>query len=227
MESGFWKKPTPWVCTIFALSMLLFLISLATWREGRRFVSRRLHPEEARIVGEAMTLWGKLPGVERLDDCRSVLRSGELRVMHSLTFVRAQERSTFGYTSEHGRILLNPRICFAQQKMRGGSSPAEADVVATLATLYHEMHHLRHGATEEAAYEAEWRLTRTGREWAEEQSEVSLAQAFTEWEEEIPSRIQLTLGNDVWQRISARNGRLTAYRGGAEPLSEASVVLKR
>lgn len=211
MKEGFWQRPTPWVWAIFGLSMLLFVISMATWREGRRFVSRRLHPEEARIVAEAMTLWGKLPGVGRLDDCRSVLSSGELRVMHSLTFVRAQERSTFGYTSEHGRILLNPRVCFAQQKMRGGSSPAEADVVATLATLYHEMHHWRHGATEEAAYEAEWQLIRAGREWAELQSQASLAQAFAEWEEEIPSRIQLTLGNAVWQRVLARRSENSGF----------------
>lgn len=203
-SEGFWRKPSPWVGTVFGLSLLLFLVSMATWREGRRFVSRRLEPKEARIVGEAMKLWSEIPGVERVEGCRSVLHSGELRVMHALTFVRAQERATFGYTSEHGRILLNPGICFASQRMSGSEKPSDSDIVATLATLYHEMQHLRYGATEEAAYEAEWHLVRSAKEWASTQGRPSLSHAFSVWEEEMPERVRLTLGQECVERVQAR-----------------------
>lgn len=203
-SGGFWRKPSPWVWTVFGLSMLLFFVSMATWREGRRFVSRRLEPKEARVVGEAMKLWSEIPGVERVEGCRSLVNSGELRVMHALTFVRAQERATFGYTSEHGRILLNPAICFASQRMSGLERPTESDIVATLATLYHEMQHLRYGASEEAAYEAEWHLVRCARAWASDQGRASLSQAFSVWEEEMPERVRLTLGQESVDRVQAR-----------------------
>ncbi len=181
--------------------MVLFAVSMATWHEGRRFVSRRLQPRETKVVSSALKLWGEIPHAGYLDDCRDLIRAGQVFAMHPLTFVRAQERATFGYTSEHGRILLNPWVCFGQQQMSGSLEPNEADIVATLATLYHETHHLRHGATEEVAYEAEWRLAQRGREWALGEGRNSLSVAFADWEEEMPSRIKLALGQETLVRL--------------------------
>ena len=184
--------------------MMLFLVSMATWHEGRRFVSRKLAPKETKVVSTAMKLWSEIPEAGHLDDCRALVSAGQVFAMHPLTFVRAQERATFGYTSEHGRILLNPWVCFGQQQMSGSFEPSDTDVVATLATLYHETHHLRHGATEEVAYEAEWRLVQTGREWAIGESRRSLAAAFADWEEEMPSRIQLAISREALVRVQTK-----------------------
>lgn len=156
------------------------------------------------MVSTAMKLWGEIPHTGYLDDCRALVSAGQVFAMHPLTFVRAQERATFGYTSEHGRILLNPWVCFGQQQMSGSFEPSEADVVATLATLYHETHHLRHGATEEVAYEAEWRLVRRGREWALGEGRQTLAAAFADWEEEMPSRIRLAISQDAVLRVQVK-----------------------
>lgn len=196
--------PPPWVWSIFTLSIGIFAASMLTWREGRRFVSRPLLPQEARIVMAALNLWQSTPdppdGLARL---RAMAAEGKLLAMSSLTFERAEERATFGYTDERGRILINPNLCFANQRMCEPDRPDVTDVVATLCTLYHESRHLMYQTNEAQAYELEWGFVRRTTSWAR-QNQPTLARELTHWDEEMPMRIRLYVGDTMVEKIRAK-----------------------
>lgn len=175
--------------------------SMLTLREGRRFVSRRLTPGELRIVTSAMATWESCPDAAGAAAMREALRSGRLLAMHSLSFARVEERSTFGYTDERGRILLNPNLCFGNQRLSGKSD--HGDLVATMCTLYHESRHMLYGATEASAYEDEWVFARRNQAWAAA-SQPELARELSVWGEEMPCRIQLYVGDTMVAKIQGR-----------------------
>lgn len=199
--------PTAWVWLVFCLALGIFFASMLTWREGRRFAARRLTPQETRIVMQALTVWEKMPVQERGGDVkllRQMLLDERLLAMESSTFERPQERGTFGYTDERGRILLNPNLCFANQRMCDSPRPDGCDVVATLCTLYHETRHLIGQASESLAYEQEWLFVRRTSLWAVEKGQTGLVEELAEWDREMPTRIRLYLGREVLQEIQVR-----------------------
>lgn len=206
--------PPPWVWSIFTLAMMIFSASMLTWREGRRFVSRPLLPQEARIVLAALKLWETTPEPpEAMLRLRAMALEGKLLAMSSLTFERAEERATFGYTDECGRILVNPNLCFANQRMCGADRPDEVDVVATLCTLYHESRHLLYQMPEAQAYEQEWVFVRRTIHWARKNQRMSLAHNLAQWDEEMPTRIRLYVGDAMVEKIRTSVGvELSAAR---------------
>jgi hypothetical protein len=177
---------------------------MLTLREGRRFASRSLHPAEIRIVLAALKLWERSPEGKDAVRMRAVLADGQLLAMGSTSFSRAEERSTFGYRDERGRILLNPNLCFAQQRMSAPRYPDSTDVAATMFTLYHESRHLLHQASEEVAYEDEWRFVRGTGAWTGGLLTAELARDIGAWEQEMPGRIKLYLGGATLDQIRAR-----------------------
>lgn len=203
--------PPPWVWCVFFLAVTILTASMVTLREGRRFVSRDLTEEEVRIVAAAITLWEKAaPEGERTNRLRAMLGDRRLRVMDTPSFVRAQERSTYGYTDERGRVLLNPRLCFANHDLLPeiGAAPSPciqcADLVATLTTLYHETTHLFEGASEATAYEEEWLFLRRLSAYASRQRDGSLLEELGDWEKAMPSRVELCLGAETTAEIRGR-----------------------
>lgn len=197
--------PPPWVWSIFTLAMAIFSASMLTWREGRRFVSRPLLPQEARIVMASLNLWERTaespPALLRL---RAMAAEGKLLAMSPLTFQRAEERATFGYTDERGRILINPNLCFANQRMCEPNRPDGSDMVATLCTLYHESRHLLYQTPEPQAYEQEWGFVRRTIRWARENQQLELARDLGQWDEEMPTRIRLYVGDSMVETIRAK-----------------------
>ena len=196
--------PPHWVWSVFTLSIGIFVASMLTWREGRRFVSRPLLPQEARIVMAALNLWQSTTeppaAIARL---RAMASEGKLLAMSQLTFQRAEERATFGYTDERGRILINPNLCFANQRTCEPDRPDTGDIVATLCTLYHESRHLLYQTGEAQAYEMEWGFVRRTTSWARV-DQPTLARELGSWEEEIPVRIRLYVGDTMVEKIRAR-----------------------
>ncbi len=206
-EAGFWRRPSGWVWAVFCLALGIFLASMVTWHEGRRFVARRLTPQETRIVMQALAVWESMPVQERDGDVvllRRMLLEGRLLAMEASTFERPEERGTFGYTDERGRILLNPNLCFANGRMCGSLKPDGCDVVATLCTLYHETRHLIGQAGESLAYEQEWLFARRTLVWADERGQTALVEDLAEWEREMPTRIRLYLGREALEEIQLR-----------------------
>ena len=200
--------PTLWVWAIFALSMTVLAASMLTWREGRRFGSRALVPSEERVVRAAIELLATQPGGA---NARSILTpmltQHRVRAMDRFTFARAEERNAFGYTDERGRILLNPHLCFAYQRTlspRLLKGIADADLVATLATLHHEIHHLLEGASEESAYEDEWRFVHRLRGWCDTQHRPALAGELLDWEQHLMPRVCLHVGPRAAEKIRQR-----------------------
>lgn len=169
---------------------------MLTLREGRRFFSRPLTASEERVVESALGLWARLEEKPPKLLCE-MLADHRIRAMDGMTFARCEERTAFGYTDERGRILLNPNLCFTCQQVlapRLNAGVADSDLVATLATLRHEQRHLISGASEEAAYEEEWRcITRTHR-WCLEHQMPGLAQEAADWERHLPTRVRLHVG---------------------------------
>jgi hypothetical protein len=198
------------VWLVFGLSMLVFSASMLTLHEGRRFVSRRLTAQEIRIVQASLALWEGALQKQDVARLRTMLAANDLLAMDSLTFARPEERGTFGYSDEHGRILLNPNLCFANHRMAGERTAGMDDEVATMCTLYHETRHLLHGATEAVAYEDEWQFARCARRWACRRGMSGLAGDLAEWEMEMPGRIRLYVGEAVLQKIRARVGKRVA-----------------
>jgi hypothetical protein len=188
--------------------MIVLMASMMTWREGRRFSSRPLAEAEAQVVVAAIQLLASLeqrPGSPHI--LQKMMQDGRIRAMDRFTFARPQERNAFGYTDERGRILLNPHLCFAYQRTlspRLIQGVAEADLVATMATLHHELGHLLGGASEAAAYEQEWRFVGTMQRWCREHDRQAVAAELLEWEQHLPSRVRLHVGGAAAETIRQR-----------------------
>lgn len=188
--------PPPWVWLVFSLAMLVFGASMLTLREGRRFLSRPLTESEERVVSAALELYKQQEGREH-PLLLSMLKSRRIRAMDKMTFARPEERSAFGYTDERKRILLNPNLCFTCQQMlspRLSTGVADSDLVATLATLQHEVRHLVSGASELLAYEDEWRYVSRTRHWCVQNGMPGLSLELLEWERHLPARVKLHVG---------------------------------
>lgn len=200
--------PPPWVWAVFSLSMLVLAASMLTWREGRRFGSRPLLAAEERVVLAAIDVLATQeqgPSNRRL--LLEMLKQRRIRAMDRFTFARAEERNAFGYTDERGRILLNPNLCFAYQRSlspRLLNGVAEADLVATLATLHHEVTHLLGGASEAMAYEDEWRFVCRLRSWCELHDQRRLGAELGEWELHLLPRVQKHVGLAAAEKMRCR-----------------------
>ncbi|MEW6284354.1 MAG: hypothetical protein AB1758_37410, partial [Candidatus Eremiobacterota bacterium] len=129
---------------------------------------------------------------------RRLLGQGKLRAMNDPTFQRPRERCTFGYTDERGRVLLNPRLCFASLTAFGREG-APCDVVVTLSTLVHEHEHVARHASEEQALEAEWRFLRRA-----VGQPHRLRAELASWEGEMDARVEERLGREGKQAVLAR-----------------------
>ena len=188
--ASFWRRPTPWVWLFCTLALAIFAMSMLTWREGQRFQSRALSAAERVVVESALDLWQQW-GEEAtsLRRVRQLFQSNRLRALELSGNARPQERSAFGYCDEHGRILLNPELCFLYWRSLGSLN--EADRVATLATLLHEGHHLQAGSDEAAAYEYEARCLKQLIRWSKRRSVPQLVQELRLWESQIGKRHQL------------------------------------
>ena len=198
--------PPPWVWFVFSLSMLIFAASMLTLREGRRFLSRPLTDSEERVVAAALDVWKQQEGHEH-PVLASMLQTHRIRAMDKLTFARPEERAAFGYTDERGRILLNPNLCFTCQQMlapRLCTGVADADLVATLATLQHEVRHLVSGASESLAYEDEWRYVCRTRHWCMQREMRGLSLELLEWERHLPARVRLHVGATAAEPMEKR-----------------------
>lgn len=198
--------PPPWVWLIFSLSMLILAASMLTVREGRRFLSRGLTASEERVVRAALALWEAQEGRPQTL-LSAMLADRRIRAMDKMTFARPEERSAFGYTDERGRILLNPNLCFTCQHMlapRLNAQVADADLVATLATLQHEVRHLVSGASEEAAYEEEWRGVCRVRHWCACHQMPGLSLELLDWERHLPARVRLHVGTAAAEPMQKR-----------------------
>lgn len=200
--------PPLWVWAVFSLSLVVLAASMLTWREGRRFGSRMLLSSEERVVLSAINL---LATQERGPATRllllEMLQQRKIRAMDRFTFARAEERNAFGYTDERGRILLNPNLCFAYQRTlspRLLNGIADADLVATLATLHHEVTHLLGGASEAMAYEDEWRFVCRLRLWCEAHDQRHLGQELDDWEAHLLPRVRRHVGIAAAEQMRCR-----------------------
>lgn len=188
--------PSAWVWLVFSLSMLIFVASMLTLREGRRFLSRPLTASEERVVLAALKLCALQEGRAH-PLLLEMLRDQRIRAMDRMTFARPEERSAFGYTDERGRILLNPNLCFTSEQVlapRLLHGVADSDLVATLATLQHELRHLVSGASETLAYEQEWRYVCRTRSWCARHQRTGLSLELLDWERHLPARVSLHVG---------------------------------
>lgn len=189
-RGSFWRWPTPWVWLLCTLALAIFAMSMLTWREGQRFQSRSLSAAERVVVESALDLWQQW-GEEStsLRRMRQLIQRDRIRAMALGVNARAEERSAFGYCDEHGRILLNPELCFLYWRSLGRLD--EADRVATLATLLHEGHHLQAGSDEAMAYAYEARCLNRLVSWSKRRSEPKLHQELRLWESQIGKRRRL------------------------------------
>ncbi|MBX3167846.1 MAG: hypothetical protein KF760_10560 [Candidatus Eremiobacteraeota bacterium] len=186
--------------------MLIFGASMLTLREGRRFLSRPLTGSEERVVVAALDLWKQQEGREH-PLLATMLKEHRIRAMDKMTFARPEERAAFGYTDERKRILLNPNLCFTCQQMlapRFCTGIADADLVATLATLQHEVRHLVSGASEALAYEDEWRYVCRTRHWCVQHQMPGLSLELLEWERHLPTRVRLHVGPSAAEPMEKR-----------------------
>jgi len=206
--------PSAWVWLVFSLSMLIFTASMLTLREGRRFLSRPLSASEQRVVLAALKLDEEQEGRAH-PLLVAMLREHRIRAMDRMTFARPEERSAFGYTDERGRILLNPNLCFTCQQMlapRLLTGVAESDLVATLATLQHEVRHLVSGASETMAYEEEWRYVCRTRSWCVQNEMPGLSLELLDWERHLPARVRLHVGQAAAGPMQLRIGGRNDFR---------------
>ena len=186
--------------------MLILAASMLTLREGRRFLSRPLTDSEERVVAAALGLWKQQEGHDH-PVLSAMLKAQRIRAMDRLTFARPEERSAFGSTAERGRILLNPNLCFTCQQMlapRLCTGVADSDLVATLATLQHEVRHLVSGASETLAYEDEWRYVCRTRHWCGQHQMAGLSLELLEWERHLPARVRLHVGANAAEPMKKR-----------------------
>lgn len=211
MEDGFWQKPPRWLVLLFGGAMLVFVASMWTWWEGRRFASRPLERAEAQIVAQALQTWQTLaPEVDGWRDLRTLLAARKVRAMDKASFGRKAERITLGYTDEWGRILLNPNICFSAYSTLGPrvcQGVQKSDLVRTMTTMHHEYHHLIRRAVESEAYAAEWNFVRVCLERSRERDDPELTAALAEWEGEMQERIRLYVGNTRFERLKENLNR--------------------
>lgn len=163
---------------------------LATQREGRRFHGRALEPTEKQMVEQSLNLWAELDPDPAVGELRQLLSQGRLLAMSPASFKRKQERITLGYTDEHGRVLLNPNICFAQLRTLADARPEQlkADLVKTMATLHHEYQHLTRHAGESEAYASEWRFLARCRSRCRD---AELLLELADYEAEMSERMRL------------------------------------
>ena len=189
--------------------MLIFTASMLTLREGRRFLSRPLASAEERVVMAALQLWQQQEGREH-PLLSAMFREKRIRAMDRMTFARSEERSAFGYSDERGRILLNPNLCFTCQELLAprlcGDHIADSDLVATLATLQHEVRHVLSGASESLAYEDEWRSVCRTRRWCVQHEMPGLSLELLEWESHLPARVRLHVGPAAAEPMQLRIG---------------------
>jgi len=187
---GFWQRPPLWVCLLLATSLSLLSVSMLTLGEGLKFCSRQLTPVERDIVASALDCWSRIdPDPQAIAAMRAMLRQQRLRAMDEPTFARLQERGTLGYTDEHGRILLNPRICFATWRCLGKRHPS--DVVRTTSVLVHEYHHCHLNETEAQACLAELAFLRKA--WLVER-DAGFAREWQAWEALVTQRVRPYVG---------------------------------
>lgn len=204
MKRTFWVLPPLWVWVLFCFSMALSATAYVTTREGLRFVSRKLQPTERRVVLAALQAWDELTDGESAPTTgklRVVLHDNRLRSMHGLSFARPRERSTFGYTDERNRILLNPRLCFGSLVWRDKRRVHHYDLVVTLSTLVHEDQHYSRKVGEHEAYRAEWLFLRQALKVARQRN-LSYSESLALWEEQTPLRIGETLGQEQARRLA-------------------------
>lgn len=203
--------PPLWVWVLFVFSLSLAATSYVTTREGLRYVSRNLHGGEERIVLAALDAWDELTDERSADTTarlRVMLFQHRLRSIHGDSFVRSRERSTFGYTDERGRILLNPRLCFGSLIIRGGGQVYAHDLVITLSTMVHEDEHFSRQAGEREAYRAEWEFLRRAVVVARSR-QLFYADALEHWESQTELRVSENLGPALAAQI---RGQLVSYR---------------
>lgn len=187
---GFWQRPPLWVWLLLATSLSLLSASMMTLGEGLKFCSRPLTPVERSIVSSALDCWSRIdPDPKAVAALRAMLRQQLLRAMDEPTFARPQERGTLGYTDEHGRILLNPRICFATWRCLGKAHPS--DVVRTSSVLVHEYRHCYLNESESEACEAELAFLR--RAWLVER-DPGFAREWRQWESLVTQRVRPFVG---------------------------------
>ena len=190
---GFWQRPPLWVWLLLGTAVSLFSLSMLTLGEGLKFTSRQLTAQERRIVVAALECWNRIePDVQAGAAMKAMLRQQQLRAMDEPTFVRAQERATLGYTDEHGRILLNPRICFASWRCLGKAVHA-SDVVRTTSVLVHEYHHCDLNESEAQACLAELNFLRKA--WLVEQ-DPCFAREWRSWGALVTQRVRPYVGSD-------------------------------
>ncbi len=213
MKRAFWVRPPLWVLVLFCFSMALSATAYVTTREGLRFVSRKLQPTERRVVLTALQAWDELTDGQSASTTRKLrvmLQENRLRSMHGLSFARPRERSTFGYTDERDRILLNPRLCFGSMVWRDKKRVHDYDLVVTLSTLVHEDQHYSRNAGEREAYRVEWLFLRQALKVARQRG-LSYSESLALWEEQTALRIGETLGEEQARRL-AEELNLTANR---------------
>lgn len=201
VRGGFWRRPDRRVWLLFLGSMVVFVASMLTLREGLRFVSRPLDETERRIVSRSLEVWagfGTPEDLQAVARLRKLLSRDLIRAMDRQSFARRQERITIGYTDERGRILLNPSICFGSYHTLGpalGGGIQGGDVVRTLSTLYHEDLHRETAAPEALAYQSEWRFLRRWRAHLEATAPRDpLLRELCDWESDMPGRVEAYVG---------------------------------
>ncbi len=207
MKQGtFLQMPSAWVWSLFGLSMIIFSLSMLTTWEGCRFVSRPLKSDEQKIVMAALDHWGQFQASEdgeTIEALKAMIARKHLRVMDSPCWGRAEERSTFGYTDERGRILLNPALCFSYHRSFGpGNGVHIGDLVVTVATLFHESRHMLSHDPEPLAYQKEWLFVRQLAGHSGQPKGVY--DELNHWEGQMDERIACTLGKSEAQLIRKR-----------------------
>ncbi len=214
MKRSFWEWPPLWVWVLFVFSLSLLGTAYVTTREGLRYVSRSLRGDEEKVVLAALDAW------DELTDDRSADTTGRLRVMvhtrrlrgiDGVAFVSSRERSTFGYTDERGRILLNPCLCFGSLTIRGRGEVYAHDLVVTLSTMVHEDEHFTHQAGEREAYLAEWQFLRRAVGVARSR-ELPYAEELAQWESHTAQRVAENLGPTLASQLEEQLDATVSYR---------------
>lgn len=205
MKRPFWVWPPLRIWVLFLFSLALAATAYLTTREGLRFVSRPLHADEERVVQAALNAWDQLTdgrARKTTGRLREMAHTRKLRAMHGDSFARSRERSTFGYTDERGRMLLNPRLCFGSLSIRGSGEVYAHDLVVTLSTLVHEEEHYTRNVGEREAYRAEWQFLRRSVLVARSR-DLPYRVALERWEGEISLRLEENLGPELARQIES------------------------
>lgn len=218
MKKPFWVWPPLWVWVLFLFSLSLAATAWVTTSEGLRYVSRALNPDEQRVLLASLEAWDELTeGRARVTTgrLRVLLNSRRLRCLHGDCFTRTRERSTFGYTDERGRILVNPRLCFGSLIIRGRGEVYAHDLVVTLSTLVHEDEHYSRKASEHQAYRVEWEFLRKSVQVARSR-DLPYAEALERWEDQTSLRVEEKLGAALTSQIQAELDTMVSYQRRAD-----------